>query len=281
MIEATFRSITVIGLTCLLTSGEIEAQVVDGKQIVRAALITAAEDFRKPFTVGIHFTIEPDWYLYWKNPGDAGLPVDVRWELPKGFRAGEVQHPTPQKFVYDEVIAYGYKRELVLLVDIVPPPDFMPTASASLTAKLDWLVCKESCVRGKAEVSLPLSLLSRQHRTAAREMLMKFQSMLPRPAAHLAVSFPRATVSKTKEGHAITVTLAGRDADRVTDFFPEPMDEVHVDFRSIRVRDRRLTLVVTPTKAGSTLRQLRGLLIADGVGYECTIPLQTRNGNRP
>ena len=27
----------------------------------------------------------PGWHGYWLNPGDAGLPMDVQWQLPTGF----------------------------------------------------------------------------------------------------------------------------------------------------------------------------------------------------
>ena len=27
----------------------------------------------------------PGWHGYWLNPGDAGLPMDVQWQLPRGF----------------------------------------------------------------------------------------------------------------------------------------------------------------------------------------------------
>ena len=30
----------------------------------------------------------PGWHGYWLNPGDAGLPMDVDWQLPKGFVGG-------------------------------------------------------------------------------------------------------------------------------------------------------------------------------------------------
>ena len=37
--------------------------------------VTTNEDF----VVGIKFDIEPGWHIYWKNPGDSGLPAEVEW----------------------------------------------------------------------------------------------------------------------------------------------------------------------------------------------------------
>ena len=39
--------------------GRLNGQVVNGKQVVRAELLTAADDFSKPFLVGLKFTMEP------------------------------------------------------------------------------------------------------------------------------------------------------------------------------------------------------------------------------
>jgi DsbC/DsbD-like thiol-disulfide interchange protein len=34
--------------------------------------------------LAIHMRTTPGWHGYWVNPGDAGLPMDVKWQLPKG-----------------------------------------------------------------------------------------------------------------------------------------------------------------------------------------------------
>ena len=75
----------------------------------------------QPFKVRLHFSIQPGWYLYWKNPGDAGLSVAVTWSLPEGFSAGDLEYPTPDKIVYGDIVAYGYYNELLLSTTITPP----------------------------------------------------------------------------------------------------------------------------------------------------------------
>ena len=34
----------------------------------------------------------PGWHGYWLNPGDAGLPMEVKWQLPPRFAAGPLRH---------------------------------------------------------------------------------------------------------------------------------------------------------------------------------------------
>ena len=45
--------------------------------------------------LAIHMRPAPGWHGYWLNPGDAGLPMDVKWQLPKGVAAGPLRYPVP------------------------------------------------------------------------------------------------------------------------------------------------------------------------------------------
>ena len=72
---------------------------------VQASLVadTTGVSVGKPFTVGVLLKIDPGWHIYWKNPGDAGLPTKVKWTLPDGFTAGELRYPTPHEFTLPEI----------------------------------------------------------------------------------------------------------------------------------------------------------------------------------
>src|SRR5579862_6454168 len=45
--------------------------------------------------IGLYFDMEPGWHIYWVNPGDSGEAPRVQWDLPKGFRAGDIRWPAP------------------------------------------------------------------------------------------------------------------------------------------------------------------------------------------
>ena len=127
-------------------AGVQTAPAGEGTPVVRARLITETTEISGAFVVGLGFTIAPDWYMYWKNPGDAGLPLDVRWRLPAGFRVMPFEYPTPEKIVHDDLVAYGYYGELLVQCTVIPPPEYVARAGDVIRADLEWLVCKESCV---------------------------------------------------------------------------------------------------------------------------------------
>ncbi len=67
------------------------AQAAAGDEPVQAAFFADASAAApgQPFKVGVLFRIAPEWHIYWKYPGDAGLATEVKFELPKGFVAGD------------------------------------------------------------------------------------------------------------------------------------------------------------------------------------------------
>src|SRR5258705_3064813 len=47
--------------------------------------------------VGALFRLDPGWHLYWRNPGEAGLPTRVRWRV-DGAEIGPLAWPAPAEF---------------------------------------------------------------------------------------------------------------------------------------------------------------------------------------
>ncbi|MGE5600817.1 MAG: protein-disulfide reductase DsbD domain-containing protein, partial [Pseudomonadota bacterium] len=45
--------------------------------------------------LAIEMRTQPGWHGYWLNPGDAGLPMSVKWELPPGYSVGPLRYPVP------------------------------------------------------------------------------------------------------------------------------------------------------------------------------------------
>lgn len=252
----------------LLTCSSASAQVVDGKQIVKAELVNGGTAADGAILLGIKFTIEPGWYLYWKNPGDAGLPIAVKWDLPPGYSVGELLHPTPTKMVDHDIVAYGYTHELVLIAKLSGRSE-RRTAS-TVKAAIDWLVCKESCIRGTATVELPLDV-----RPSGEEIIARYEKRLPRALTESGLAIKTATVTPREGKREIVVEFVGNNATRVTDFYPEILEDATIDFQSIKAENGRVTLTVEPYKKETSIRELKGLVVVDGAAYECIIPLQS------
>lgn len=101
----------------------------------------------------------PGWHTYSKDPGDSGLPTKIRWRLPDGFAAGEIQWPVPKRIETPPLVNFGYEDTVSLLVQLTPPSS-LAGEKAILSAQVTWLECKDVCVPGKADVSLTVPVSS-------------------------------------------------------------------------------------------------------------------------
>ena len=107
------------------------------------------------FTAAIRMQMDPDWHIYWRNPGDSGTPPQVEWQLPQGVRADDIQWPLPVKIKIDPLMIYGYRGEVFLLVNIHVPADYLQP-QLPLHVHLKYLACRIACVPGDAKLALNL-----------------------------------------------------------------------------------------------------------------------------
>ncbi len=108
------------------------------------------------FQIGLHFKLESGWHVYWVNAGDSGEAPTIQWTLPKDVTAGPMQYPAPHRLAYGPLMDFGYPDEVVFPIDMEVAPGWKPGAPVTLAAKINWLVCRESCIPGKASLSLKL-----------------------------------------------------------------------------------------------------------------------------
>lgn len=100
---------------------------------------------------GLYFKLEPGWHVYWKNAGDSGEPPRIKWTLPEGVTAGPLQFPAPKRLPLGPLMDFGYEDE-VLFPLALKTSSGAKAGPAVLHGKVDWLVCREVCIPGKAEL---------------------------------------------------------------------------------------------------------------------------------
>ena len=159
----------------------------DPKDLVKAELVAESASIAPASTlwVDLHLTIKPGWHVYWRNPGDSGLPTAIDWNLPPGFSAGDIRWPVPEHFVRGGIGNYGYAGSADLLVPISVPKEVTTGDTATLAADASWLVCAEICIPGGASLSLSLpvaaGLVAPDPAVAALFAAVRRQLPLPAP----------------------------------------------------------------------------------------------------
>src|ERR1700744_3603630 len=103
------------------------------------------------FTAGVYFKLDQGWHIYWSNAGDSGEPPAIKWALPAGVTGGPLQFPAPKRLPLGPLMDFGYENEVLFPFSVDVAKNAKPGA-AVLHAKVDWLVCREVCIPGKAEL---------------------------------------------------------------------------------------------------------------------------------
>ncbi|WP_324806907.1 thioredoxin family protein [Sphingomonas sp. LY29] len=94
----------------------------------------------------------PGWHGYWSNPGDAGLPMSIEWQLPPGASVGPLRYPVPGKLLVADIVNHVFERDYAILTRLRLPAGvsgFVP-----IRATATWLACTDQvCVPEKGEFS--------------------------------------------------------------------------------------------------------------------------------
>jgi thiol:disulfide interchange protein DsbD len=191
----------------------------------------------KPSQAGIFFKIEAGWHVYWQNAGDAGEPPHIRWTLPDGITAGPLEFPAPRRLPLGPLMDFGYEGE-VLFPLTLNVAQSTKTGPAVLHAKVDWLVCSDRCIPGKAELEINRSVSDTASAPGPDAGLFKeAASRLPKPPP---AGFG-ATFAPAANGFRLAVTTGRREAEAA--FFPSDQEVI----------DNPAPQKVTPTATGLIL----------------------------
>jgi thiol:disulfide interchange protein DsbD len=129
------------------------------KSLAEARLLVNSFSFEKDpiISLGVLINLQKDWHIYWRNPGDSGLPTDVELILPEGITASEIKFPFPETFTSDEIVNYGYENQVLFLFDLNVPQNYS-LKELNISAKITSLLCKEMCKAFDTTVTITLDI---------------------------------------------------------------------------------------------------------------------------
>ena len=250
-----FGAISILAFAC-----PGKAQTYEGRELVRADLVANVDAVvpGKPFTIGLRLRMVPNWHTYWKFPGDAGIPTEIKWKLPEGWKAGEIQWPIPLKLVEPgDIHIYGYHDEVLLLQEVTPPAN-LATSTIDLPAEASWLVCEKICIPGSANVHLTLPV-GKENAVANDELFARYRRSLPQ-------SWPEKKIAEPKwsrEGSELRLVVESTALANYpsAQFFPLPEAKVVVGHpRTERTDANKVTFRVPIETSDASVSSLDGII---------------------
>jgi thiol:disulfide interchange protein DsbD len=210
----------------------------------------------QPFEVGVLFHIAPEWHIYWKYPGDAGLATAVTLELPEGFVAGELQWPLPQSFIQPgDIAGYGYTGSVMLTAEVTPPKDLPAGKEFAIRAKISWLSCRNICRPGRAELTAKLAVAAARA-SANGPLFQAWAARLPQTREALISAGRLRSVNATAEtlptsaDIKISILITWEIAPAKVEFFPAPTDALLTDKPVVNTSDKQAAIAMTARRSG-------------------------------
>src|SRR5260370_37712150 len=195
----------------------------------------------KPFTVGVLLRMAPTWHTYWKFSGDAGLPTQIKWNLPAGWKAGEIQWPIALKTNDPGAIQpHGYQDEVLLMQELTPAGQ-IGNPSVTLSAEVNWLVCEKICIPGSANLRIELPT-STTNESRNIDLFARYRRLLPQNSS----SAKGATATWSHAGSDLRLKVVSSTLSNypTIDFYPLPQGNTVFGHPSL---ESRPTTDVLPT----------------------------------
>lgn len=214
----TFRNFSLL-LLCLLPGSGLLGQSTATDRFVTATLWSEQAHIQpgSSFTVALQLDHKPGWHTYWQSSA-TGYATSIEWDLPEGFKAGPIQWPTPETYVFEGYVEYVYEgNDNYLLVDI-QSPDTFDGDSLELRASVEWLMCEKTCIPGDVELALALPVLNApaaKNPKTPHGLFEAARRSLPREYAELqlsAIPNPPSTVTLRLEGDDLPLNPVFFDA---------------------------------------------------------------------
>jgi thiol:disulfide interchange protein DsbD len=238
------------------------AQTYQGRELVKAQLVadTTAMIPGRPLSVGLLLRMVPGWHTYWKFPGDAGIATEIKWQLPDGWKAADIQWPTPLKLTEPgDIQIYGYHDEVLLMTEVTPPAH-VGQSSVKLAAAANWLVCERICIPGSASLELELPVQA-QASPANSELFERYRARLPLDLS--AADAGRARWQRTQSELRLSIVSDVVSGLPFVDFFPLPQGTTVVGHPRVQREGADKVNVTVPVESAEQNRSaLDGLLVA-------------------
>ena len=239
-----------------------------------AALLSDTDQVAPGVTLhlGLLLNLAPGWHVYWKNPGQAGLPPSVQLDLPQEARSGAIAWPAPERLKEGPLVVYAYSGQVLLSLPVTPAAG---SYGLTVRAEANWLVCKDVCIPQRARFQLDLSA-GPPASSAQASLFAEAERSVPRLAPWSATVAPDGTL-------AVLGPELGPGTVQGAAFFPDNEGSI-VDAASQHLRSAPggLALTLEPGKAFRPSEGLSGvLLLRDRSGLSSAVAIRAVPGPVP
>ncbi|MEQ8249587.1 MAG: protein-disulfide reductase DsbD family protein [Alphaproteobacteria bacterium] len=150
--------------------------------------------------LGLQYKIAPGWEIYWRSPGEAGLPTTIDWQGSTNLDTTTIQWPLPGRFKIFGIDTFGYKNEVVLPI---PARVVEPGGPTDIRAAVNFQTCKEQCVLH--DVVLNLTLPPGGEPSNLTSLINRYKARVPTQEVGFGLAVERVEIVEVSGGQLVQV----------------------------------------------------------------------------
>ena len=128
--------------------------------------------------LGLKVNLLPNWKIYWRNPGDAGLPPEINFNNANNIKSAKLLYPNPKRFDFFGIETFGYEKKVIFPLEIILEQQEQVMSGL---LELNAQVCSDICVPVTHKFNLNELNLANENKIQLEEII-KYKNQVPRLA---------------------------------------------------------------------------------------------------
>ncbi len=128
--------------------------------------------------LGIKVNLLPKWKIYWRNPGDAGLPPEINFNNANNIKSAKLLYPNPKRFDFFGIETFGYEKKVIFPLEIILEQQEQVMSGL---LELNAQVCSDICVPVTHKFNLNELNLDNESKMQLEEIIT-YKNQVPRLA---------------------------------------------------------------------------------------------------
>ena len=146
----------------------------------------------KEIPISLEVITNPGWKIYWRYPGDSGLPTEINFNDSSNVKSFQIFWPAPFRFSTFGIDTFGYEGQIIFPINVIPE---IVNEMINLNTQISLLACNEICIPFQEEISLQIPKTTSRPNMNTR-VRAQFLSLVPRKITSDKYSFGEVLLTK-------------------------------------------------------------------------------------
>ena len=159
---------------------------------MRLTSSTEGTEGLKEIPISLEVITNPGWKIYWRYPGDSGLPTEINFNDSSNVKSFQIFWPAPFRFSTFGIDTFGYEGQIIFPINVIPK---IVNEMVNINTQISLLACNEICIPFQEEISLQIPKTTSMPNINTR-VRAQFLSLVPRKIPNDKYSFGEVLLTK-------------------------------------------------------------------------------------